>query len=203
MARLKCQQCISVQLHHCFKYLSTAKVKSFLCCSGLSSDLPKVQQLGGSAWFSRGLSRACSRTQAGQCWVIIEAITTGPRSFRFEVLPAHAVAWGRWGLVPCLFGLAGDTLFWRPVSYPLLPELSFPELTPSLLSLSILKMGDMAYTMKQDCFVPSDSSSRQRPGIPFFSSRFLDGGTRRRSGEASFSFNGTLCQHVVAMIWKS
>lgn len=32
--------------------------------------------------------------------------------------------------MPRLFGLDGDTLFWRPVSYPLLPELSFPELTP-------------------------------------------------------------------------
>lgn len=130
MARLKCQQCISVQLHHCFKYLSTAQGQVLPLLLGPLLGSPKVQQIGGSAWFSRGLSRACSRTQAGQWWVIIEAITTGPRSFRFEVLPAHAVAWGRWGLVPCLFGLDGDTLFWRPVSYPLLPELSFPELTP-------------------------------------------------------------------------
>lgn len=34
------------------------------------------------------------------------------------------------GLLPWLPGLDGDTLFCRPVSCPLLPELSFPELTP-------------------------------------------------------------------------
>lgn len=70
------------------------------------------------------------------------------------------------------------------------PSQSCPQ---SSLSLPTLKVEDMAWTVRQDCFVLADSSSRPRPRLPFVSSHFLDGGTRRRSGKASFPFNGALC----------
>lgn len=60
-------------------------------------------------------------------WVIMEAIATGPgasglRHYPIALLPGEGRA-----LMPCLSGL--NMLFWREISCPLLPELSFPELT--------------------------------------------------------------------------
>lgn len=63
----------------------------------------------------------------------------------------------------------------------------------SSLSLPTLSVEDMAWTMRQDCVVLADSSSRQRPRLPFVLSHFLDGGTRHQSGKALFSFSGALC----------
>lgn len=65
------------------------------------------------------------------------------------------------------------------------PSQSCPR---SSLSLPTLKVEDMAWTVRQDCFVLADSSSRQRPRLPFVPSHLLDGGTRGRSGKASFPF---------------
>lgn len=57
----------------------------------------------------------------------MEAIATGPgasglRHYPIALLPGEGRA-----LMPCLSGL--NMLFWREISCPLLPELSFPELT--------------------------------------------------------------------------
>lgn len=80
-----------------------------------------------------------------------------------------------------------------PRRHPLLlPEPPFPELTTVIAFSFNIESGryGLHYETKLFC---SDSDSRQRPRLTFVLSHFLDGGTRRRSGEASLSFNRALC----------
>lgn len=82
-------------------------------------------------------------------------------------------------------------LFWSLISYPLLPEPPFPEMTTLIAFSFNIESGryGLHYETKLFC---SDSSSRQRPRLTLVLSHFLDGGTRRRSGEALLSFSKAL-----------
>lgn len=65
----------------------------------------------------------------------------------------------------------------------------------------MLKVEDLACTMRQASFVVSNNSSRQTPRLPFVLSHFLYGGTRHGLEKALFSFNKAL--YVKTVIWKS